>query len=140
MLYTFVLLGTELGGDLSILQECILCGHDCSYPMRLAGLCYQASEICQAEGSQGRVRNMVNGSYIEELQSSSDDYDKLVFQFTLCESIRFSKRILWVLQLPTLWSSIVIDRSSKTCCFRLGYLPFVCLPHATHDFDPKAVC
>jgi hypothetical protein len=93
MLYTFVLLGTELGGDLSILQECILCGHDCSYPMRLAGLCYQASEICQAEGSQGRVRNMVNGSYIEELQSSSDDYDKLVFQFTLCESIRFSKRI-----------------------------------------------
>jgi hypothetical protein len=70
VVYTFVLPGTELGGDLSVLQECILCGHGCSHSMRLARLRYQASEICQAEGSQGRMNrvNMIIHRRVTELQ------------------------------------------------------------------------
>ena len=128
--------GTELPGDLSILQECILCRHHCSHSMCVAGLCYQASETCEAEGSQGRVRNRVNWSYIEELRSFIDDYDKLVFSLLrICQTISsLAKRIMWWFQLHCNWPIIYKRAISVGFIFHLFF-------HMQHMVvGPKLFC
>lgn len=48
--------GIELQGNLGIVPERILCWDDYSHCMSGAGLCYQTSTACEAQGSEGRVR------------------------------------------------------------------------------------
>ena len=96
MLFNFVCEGTELQGNLGILPECILCWHDCSHCMPPAGQCYQASK--EAEGSEGRVRNIYSSDrYTERWRSFNDDNDSLVFSLFILSFLnrnKFSTRIV----------------------------------------------
>lgn len=116
--------GTELQGNVGILPERVLCWHNCSHCMCPAGQCYQTSK--EAEGSEGRVRNIYSGDrYTEERwERASTTITQLVFRLCilLLNHIKVSTRIVWCPQFSYFGTPSQLT-VIKTCHSRRVFLP-----------------